>query len=40
MKDDHFYVVLNAGCKDKDMKHMANYMNKYKDCRLEYHSED
>ena len=40
VKDDHFYVVLNAGCKDKDMKHMANYMGKFKDCSLQYHSED
>ena len=40
VKDDHFYVVLNAGCKYKDMKHMANYMGKFKDCSLEYHSED
>ena len=22
VKDNHFYVVLNAGCKDKDMAHM------------------
>jgi glycine cleavage system aminomethyltransferase T len=22
------------------MKHMANYMGKFKDCSLEYHSED
>ena len=40
VKDDHFYVVVNAGNKERDMKHMANYMGKFKDCSLEYHSED
>ena len=40
VKDDHFYVVLNAGCKDKDMAHMKNHMGKFKDCSMEYHSED
>ena len=38
--DDHFYVVLNAGCKHADMEHMKNYMSKFADCSLEYHSED
>jgi len=40
VKEDHFYVVLNAGCKDKDMAHMKNYMGQFKDCSLTYHSED
>lgn len=40
VKDDHFYVVLNAGCKDKDMAHMKNHMSKFKDCSMVYHSED
>jgi len=40
VSDDHFYVVLNAGCKDKDMEHMNNYIGDFKDCSLEYHSED
>ena len=40
VKDDHFYVVLNAGCKDKDMAHMNNYMSQFKNVSMEYHSED
>jgi len=40
VSDDHFYVVLNAGCKDKDMAHMRDHMGKFKDCHLTYHSED
>lgn len=40
VSDDHFYVVLNAGCKDKDMAHMRNHMGKFKDCEMIYHSED
>ena len=39
VSDDHFYVVLNAGCKDKDMAHMRKYLGDY-DCEMEYHSED
>lgn len=27
--EDHYYVVLNAGCKDTDMEHMRNYMSKF-----------
>lgn len=38
--DEHFYVVLNAGCKDKDMAHMKEHMGKFQDCHLTYHSED
>jgi aminomethyltransferase len=40
VKDDHFYVVLNAGCKDTDMEHMKKYMGQFPDCTMEYHSED
>ena len=40
VKDDHYYVVLNAGCKDTDMEHMKKYMADFKDCRMEYFSED
>ena len=40
VNDDHFYVVLNAGCKEKDMEHMKKYMDDFKDLRMEYHSED
>lgn len=40
LSEDHFYVVLNAGCKDTDMEHMKKYMPDFKDCSLEYHSED
>jgi aminomethyltransferase len=40
VKDDHYYVVLNAGCKDTDMEHMKKYMGDFKDCRMEYFSED
>lgn len=40
VKDDHFYVVVNAGCKDKDMAHMKKFLPKFKDCSMEYHSED
>lgn len=40
VNDEHFYVVLNAGCKFDDMKHMKNYMGKFPNCSMEYHSED
>mmetsp|Transcript_10278 Transcript_10278/g.15648 ORF Transcript_10278/g.15648 Transcript_10278/m.15648 type:complete len:146 (-) Transcript_10278:676-1113(-) len=40
VSEDHFYVVLNAGCKHKDMDHMRKYMDEFKDCSMEYHSED
>ena len=40
VNDNHYYVVLNAGCKDSDMKHMKNFMKKFKKCSMEYHSED
>ena len=39
VNDEHYYVVLNAGCKHADMEHMKNHMGKF-DCRMEYHSED
>lgn len=39
VNDEHFYVVLNAGCKDGDMAHMLNHMGKF-NCTMEYHSED
>ena len=39
VNDEHFYVVLNAGCKDKDMAHMLNHMGKF-NCTMDYHSED
>lgn len=38
--EDHYYVVLNAGCKHADMEHMLNYMSEFKDCHMDYHSED
>jgi len=38
--EDHYYVVLNAGCKDTDMAHMRNHMAEFKDVHMEYHSED
>jgi len=28
--DDHFYVVLNAGCKHTDMKHFRDNLNSKK----------
>lgn len=37
--DEHFYVVLNAGCKFKDMDHMNKFIGDF-DCTMEYHSED
>lgn len=40
VNDEHYYVVLNAGCKHTDMEHMKNHMGKFADCRMEYHSED
>lgn len=40
VKEDHFYVVINAGCKFKDMDHMKKHMVDFKDCTMEYHSED
>jgi aminomethyltransferase len=40
VSDTHYYVVLNAGCKDADMNHMKQYMDDFKDCTMEYHSED
>jgi len=41
VSDEHFYVVLNAGCKEKDLKHMRNHLNrrKFPDCALQYQSE-
>ena len=39
VEEDHFYVVLNAGCKDKDMAHMNKYIKDF-DCDMIYHSED
>jgi aminomethyltransferase len=30
INEEHFYVVLNAGCKWKDMNHMRIHMNKRK----------
>ena len=40
--ENHFYVVLNAGCKMKDMQHIRVHMNKRKfpDCKMQYLSED
>lgn len=38
--EDHYYVVLNAGCKDTDMAHMRNYLPEFKDVHMDYHSED
>lgn len=38
--EDHFYVVLNAGCKFTDMEHIKNHMGGFKDCTMEYVSED
>jgi len=40
--DDHFYVVLNAGCKFKDMQHVRVHLNKKKfpDCTMQYISEE
>ena len=40
--ENHFYVVLNAGCKMKDMQHIRVHMNKKKfpDCKMQYLSED
>jgi aminomethyltransferase len=37
VKDDLFYVVINAGCKDKDMVHFAQLIDaefKGKDLKL------
>ena len=41
VNENHFYVVLNAGCKYKDMAHFRVHLNKklYPDCSIEYHSE-
>jgi aminomethyltransferase len=42
VNDTHFYVVLNAGCKEKDMVHMRKHLEDKKmfpDVRMEYHSE-
>lgn len=40
VNEEHFYVVLNAGCKHADMEHMAKYMDKFPNLTMEYHSED
>ena len=29
LKEDDFYVVLNAGCKDSDLEHLRNYHDVY-----------
>jgi aminomethyltransferase len=37
--DDHFYVVLNAACKDKDFEHFNQYLEKFPGCNIEYKPE-
>lgn len=36
--DNHFYVVLNAGCKDKDMRYFRTHRPKFNDVTFEYNS--
>ncbi|XP_061345504.1 aminomethyltransferase, mitochondrial-like [Gastrolobium bilobum] len=30
VKDDHIYLVVNAGCRDKDLAHIEEHMNAFK----------
>lgn len=30
VSDDHLYIVINAGCRDKDLAHIGKYMDKFK----------
>ena len=41
LNENHFYVVFNAGCKDKDLNHCrVNYnKRKFPDLKWEYHSD-
>ena len=34
--DDHFYVVLNADCKETDFEHFDKYKGKFPDFQMEY----
>lgn len=37
---NHYYVVFNAGCKEKDLVHCrVHWHRKYKDLKIEHHSE-
>lgn len=40
VSDNHFYVVFNAGCKDRDQDHMRTYLGMFKDCEMEYVPEE
>jgi aminomethyltransferase len=38
--DNHYYVVFNAGCKEKDLVHCrVHWHRKFKDLKIEHHSE-
>jgi aminomethyltransferase len=41
INEEHFYVVFNAGCKEKDLVHCRVHWKdrKYKDLKIEHHSE-
>ena len=38
LNEDHFYMVVNAGCKYKDMGHMKIHLQdkKFAKCSMEY----
>ncbi len=30
MTDDHLYIVVNAGCREKDLAHMGKHLSAFK----------
>lgn len=38
-RGDHYYVVVNAGCFEKDMKHLNNQIKKWQDVKITHMSE-
>ena len=32
MADDEIYLVVNAGCREKDLAHIGKHLDKYKVC--------
>ena len=30
VKDDHLYIVVNAGCREKDLAHMGKHLSAFK----------
>lgn len=38
-RGDHFYVVVNAGCFDKDMEHLRTHLKKWQDVKITHMSD-